>query len=108
MTPQLWNPDDATLTTGDEPELGRTSRYGVTGWESSHHEPLDLALAQEAPEPVIEVEVDERWAEVDIDDAFAGELVADDNVRDDDYALAVGADAEGFSAEELAMHVVEI
>lgn len=106
MTPQMWNPDEAIVAVGDEPEIGQVSRYGVTGWESSHHEPLDIALAQELPEPT--VEVDERWAELDVDDAFAGELVADDNVRDDDYALAVGADADGFSPEELAMHVVEI
>ena len=106
MTPQMWNPDDATLATGDEPELGRASRYGVTVWESSHHEPLDIALAQELPEPT--PEVDERWAEIDVDDPFAGELVADESVRDDDYALAVGADADGFAPEELAMHVVEI
>ena len=105
MTGKQWNPDDATVPPLDEADPVAPWRYGVTAWEASHHEPLDVALAQELPEPA--GEVDERWTEVDDDDPFSGRLVADETVGDDDYALAVDEDVDGFAAEELAMHVVE-
>lgn len=90
MTPRLWNPDDATMLTGQEPDIGRPARYGETGWESSHHEPLDVALAQELPDA--SAVVDEQWADLDVDDFT--------------FTFEVEEDAD--APEELAMHVVEI
>jgi len=90
MTPQLWNPDEATVLTLDDPDLGRPARYGETGWESAHQEPLDLALAQEIPDTA--VAVDEQWAEVDLDE----------------FELALVGRASADAPEELAMHLVEI
>ena len=79
-------------------------RYGVTGWESAHPEPFDVALAQEVPDATLDLPDDEQWSQVDGPDDFPGRLIADDRLRDDDYAVAVD-DASEFSAEELAMHV---
>jgi len=77
-------------------------RYGVTAWESCRHEPLDVALAQELPDSGVGV-LDDLWADSDADTPFAGRLVAGE--RSDEYAIAVD-DSDGYSAEELAIHVV--
>lgn len=109
MTPEVWNPDEALVDPNEEDtqELASLWRYGVTGWEATHAEPLDLALAQEQPE-VADDQVDEQWAESEPDsEPFAGRLLADEAVGDDDYAVAI-EDSEGYSPEELAMHVVEL
>jgi hypothetical protein len=82
-----------------------TWRYGVTGWEARHPEPLDLALAQEVPDLDLAPVDDEQWSQVDGPEEFPGRLVADDKLRDDDYACVVD-DGADFSAEELAMHVM--
>jgi hypothetical protein len=109
MTPQSWDPDEATaseLDTEDE-SLGSVWRYGVTDWEASHAEPLDVALSQEVPEPVSEQAEDEQWSQCAVDtEPFAGRLVADEALGDDDYAFAVD-DLDEFAAEELAMHLVQ-
>lgn len=107
MTPEAWNPDDALVEPEqDDGEQAAAWRYGVTPWEAAHPEPLDLALAEEEPEPDGAADDDEQWALVDDADAFPGRLVADEEVRDDDYALSVD-DPNDLAPEELAMHVVE-
>jgi hypothetical protein len=106
MTPQRWDTDEAVVTVeGDPADEAVPWRYGVTGWETGQPEPLDLALAQELPDPDVDVEDDEQWTLVDGPESFPGRLVADEAVADDDYALVVENDSD-FSAEELAMHVV--
>ena len=108
MTPQQWNPDDASVISVEDTDIARPWRYGVTGWESSHGEPFDVALAQELPDADVDVDKDdERWTEVDADEPFSGRLLSDEKVRDDDFAVAV-TDSGDFSPEELAMHVVEM
>ena len=105
MTPERWDADEALEGPETDPfEAGSVWRYGVTGWETTHPEPLDVALAQEDPEPDV-TEDDEQWTLVDGPEQFPGRLVADEKVRDDDYAVVV-EDDDGFSPEELAMHVV--
>jgi hypothetical protein len=106
MTPERWDVDTAVVERTTN-ELDSTSawRYGVTGWETTHPEPLDVVLAQEDPDPDLDAADDEQWCMVDGPDEFPGRLVADEKVRDDDYAVVV-EDADDFSAEELAMHVV--
>jgi hypothetical protein len=107
MTPERWDADEALVEAEKDSfddEAG-VWRYGVTGWESIHHEPLDVALAQEVPEPDLEAVDDEQWALVEGPEQFPGRLIADEAVRDDDYAVVV-EDDDDFSAEELAMHVV--
>jgi hypothetical protein len=105
MTPERWDVDEAAVEPVPDPsEHMAVWRYGVTGWETSHPEPLDVALAQEDPDPDPDAVDDEQWTMVDGPEEFPGRLIADEKVRDDDYALVV-ADAEDYSAEELAMHV---
>jgi len=105
MTPERWDADEAIVGPETEPEdVAGVWRYGVTGWETTHPEPLDVALAQEDPE-LGPVDEDEQWTLVDGPEQFPGRLVADEKVRDDDYAVVV-EDDDGFSAEELAMHLV--
>jgi hypothetical protein len=106
MTPWMWNAEDGALEEPDSSieELGSTWRYGVTGWEASHPEPLALALAQEQPEVQAPV-VDEQWSEIDDADALSGRLVANLAIGDDDYALVV-EDVQDYAPEELAMHLV--
>jgi hypothetical protein len=105
----IWNPDDALLLgqDADGDVLGAVWRYGVTGWEAAHCEPLDVALSQEAPETIPDEPLDAAWADCDAAEPFPGRLVADEAVGDDDYALAVDDEDVEFSPEELAMHVVE-
>ena len=105
MTPEHWDADAALVgPETDSVDEASVWRYGVTDWETTHHEPLDVALAQEAPEPDVDAPDDEQWSLVDGPEQFPGRLVADETVRDDDYAVVVD-DGDDFSAEELAMHV---
>jgi hypothetical protein len=111
MTAENWDIDQASQSPasrneGDTDGLPCVYRYGVTSWESSHPEPLDVALGQELPEDAVgRSDTDDDWWDDDTDSVFPGRLLADDAVADDDYARAVD-DAELFTAEELAMHVV--
>jgi hypothetical protein len=112
MTAESWDTDQALLSpaSGTEEEaddLPCVYRYGVTSWESSHPEPLDVALGQELPDAAVGAsDSDDEWREVDADESFPGRLLADDAVADDDYARAVD-DPEVFTVEELAMHIVD-
>ena len=106
MTTGRWDPDGAEVMADDVDDEGVVWRYGVTGWEATHPEPLDVALAQEIPDPSPDADGDEQWELVDDEDEqLAGRLVADDAVQDDDYALAVD-DPEELAPEERAIHVV--
>ena len=112
MMVESWDADQALVrpetevgvVTGDAQRPCRF-RYGVTAWEATHHEPLDVALSQESPDAVDD-DVSDDWYDVDDDDPFPGRLLADARVRDDDYAVAV-EDVDGYAVEELAMHVVD-
>lgn len=112
MTIEGWDPDQALLLPGsdvdedEDEQAGATERYGVTGWESSHHEPLSVALSQEEPDSASAADdADDQWLEVEEGDAFPGRLVPDAQEADDDYAVAVVDPAE-YAPEELAMHIV--
>lgn len=110
MTPEVWDADEAIVSQRDSEEdtaeLASLWRYGVTGWEATHAEPLEVALSQEQPD-VADEDVDEQWSDYNSEsEAFPGRLVADEGVRDDDYAVAI-EDSDKFAPEELAMHVVE-
>ena len=107
MTLPAWNPDGAVVARMDDTDdmLASVWRYGVTDWEAGHGEPFDVALAQEAPEDPVDRETDEQWVHVDDADPFPGRLIADDRLRDDDYALAID-DSDEYAPEELAMHLV--
>jgi hypothetical protein len=113
MSVESWDPDQALLLPveedTDEEPVSPPVRYGVTGWESSHQEPLSSALAAEVPDrgtsAVDDVGVDDEWVEVDDDARFPGRLLADAE-PDDDYAVAV-EDLDDYAPEERAMHTVE-
>jgi hypothetical protein len=109
MTSQGWNPDEALVPEPDTDvdTVGAVWRYGVTGYEAAHVEPLDVALSQEDPETAPDEPVDDPWADCDATDQFAGRLMADEQLGDDDYAIAVDDEDIEFSPEELAMHLVE-
>jgi hypothetical protein len=112
MTVEGWDPDQAVLLStseGDDDlaDAAPVRRYGVTGWESCHHEPLSVALSQEVPDGGPDVLDDDIWRDVDDDARFPGRLLADVQENDDDLAVAV-VDPEDYAAEELAMHIVEV
>lgn len=87
-------------------------RHGTT-WNEQHDGPtLEESLAAEVPEPDPFVESEADW---DRDfapaDPRAGRLVAPDqglgeDVEAEEWAIDVGIDGAGASAEEAAMHVV--
>ena len=90
----------------DDGKIGEDwPKHGVTDWESSHHEPLRVALSQEIPDtmPAID-DSDDLWLEVEVDE-FPGRLLPDDREAGDDFAVAV-VDPEDYACEELAMHIV--
>jgi hypothetical protein len=131
------DPGDDPLDQGIVPpdRWSAGERYGTTLTEERAGESLDQALAQEEPEqdPYADDElsptepsdrtsddVDEDWADEDVDglllddgaDPRAGRLVApDEGAHPDDepdlVARDVGIDAGAASAEEAAVHVVD-
>ena len=127
------DPLDQGIVPADRWSAGE--RYGTTLAEERAGESLDQLLAQEQPEPDPYAddalstgdpsgragdEVDEQWADEDVDglllddgpDPRAGRLVApDEGAHSDDEAdligRDVGIDAGAASAEEAAMHIVD-
>ena len=127
------DPLDQGIVPADRWSAGE--RYGTTLAEERAGESLDQLLAQEQPEPDPYAddtlstgdptgragdEVDEQWADEDVDglllddgpDPRAGRLVAPDEGAhsDDEAALIgrdVGIDAGAASAEEAAIHIVD-
>jgi hypothetical protein len=95
--------------------------YGNTPLEEELGETLDMRVAQEVPEkdPYVEAEREAEFPEEyeylddgEVGDARAGRLVApDEGAHEDDdaedWALDVGIDGAGASAEEAAMHIVD-
>ena len=76
MTSEYWDPDQAVVHGPVDEDLeGRCSadRYGVTGEEEVHGEPLDVALAQEEPDVLPAAGADDQWVLVE-DDEDAGEI----------------------------------
>lgn len=94
MTWEAWDTDQA-VTRGplDEDLDGAEAfeRYGVTAREELAGEPLAVALAQEEPEPVAVIDLDDQWALVEPE--VDGEELA---------AL------EGDGPESAALHVVTL
>src|SRR4051794_34178556 len=95
--------------------------YGNTPLEEELGETLDQRIAQEEPEkdPYVEAEREsenpEEYEYLDdgeVGNARAGRLVAPDegaheDQESEDWAIDVGIDGAGASAEEAAMHVVD-
>jgi hypothetical protein len=92
-TVEFWDPDQAVTVGPIDEDLEGTcasDRYGVTGEEEIHGEPLEVALAQEEPDVTTVIGSDDQWV-----------LVEDE----EDYASIRFHDASERSAEELALHV---
>jgi hypothetical protein len=102
-------------------------KFGTTAAEQAEGETLDMRLAQEEPDPNLEVpdplaeaeedpdaprEADEFLDDGEVGDLRAGRLVAPDegsheDVDKDLIAGDVGIDGAAASAEEAAMHIVD-
>ena len=93
MTVEFWDPDQAVTVGPIGAELEGTcsaDRYGVTGEEEIHGEPLSVALAQEEPDTAAAFGGDDVWALVE---------------SDEDYTTIHFHDPADRSPEELALHV---
>ena len=126
------NPGDDPLDTGViTPERWSSAiRYGTTAEEEERGESLDQLLAEEEPDPALDLddEDDEDYADVAGDDEAgdedvdgllldepaprAGRLVAEDEgahvaAEPDLVARDVGIDSGAATAEEAAVHVVD-
>jgi hypothetical protein len=127
------NPGDDPLDTGViTPERWSTAiRYGTTDEEEERGESLDQLLAEEEPDPALDLdgeEDDESYADIAGDDEAgdedvdgllldepaprAGRLVAEDEgahvaAEPDLVARDVGIDSGAATAEEAAVHVVD-
>jgi hypothetical protein len=103
------------------PEKPRAlDNFGTTLAEERQGETLDQRIAQEEPDPAMEVDLveGEPWEETDeqaesteVGDARAGRLVAPDegahaDLEKDMIATDVGIDGAAAGAEEAAMHVI--
>jgi Family of unknown function (DUF5709) len=104
-------------------------RYGTTAEEEEEGESLDQLLAEEEPDPALELDEDDEWPEdaagdddagdEDVDGLLldepaprAGRLVAEDegahvSAEADLVARDAGIDGGAASAEEAAVHVVD-
>jgi hypothetical protein len=128
-------PDDNPLDRGVAPpeRWSAATRYGVTADEQHEGESLDQLLAEEEPDPALDLDDelsedepaageddDEDVADEDLDglllddgpDPRAGRLVAEDegahpDAEPDLVARDAGIDGGAASAEEAAVHVVE-
>jgi hypothetical protein len=94
VTDERWDPDQAVTHGPVDEDLEGTcasDRYGVTGDEEIHGEPLAVLLAQEEPD------VDATGEEEDENDWVL--------VDDEGYGTVTYSDPAEHSAEELALHV---
>jgi hypothetical protein len=115
-------PTDVVLEQGySPPEKPRgLDAFGTTMSEERQGETLDQRLAQEEPDPAMQVDLgadgtagDEDFVAGEVGDARAGRLVAPDaggsaDLEKDLVASDVGIDGAAASAEEAAMHVVDL
>lgn len=87
------------------PDYPRANHYGETPLEEIRREPMDRRLAEEEPE-VWETEAPPQGREMD----RAGRLVEDDDTwrGQDVYAKDAGIAGGAASAEEAAMHIVDL
>jgi hypothetical protein len=118
-------PEDTLLDRGLEDALDEgysppekwsaAQRFGNTPYEEEVGETLDQRIAQEMPEPdpyaLAELDSDEPVGEVG--SARAGRLVAEDEGAHEDIeselvADDVGISGAGASAEEAAVHIIEV
>ncbi len=110
---QAFGEDGADIldTSYSPPERPRgLDAFGTTAEEEMRGESLDQRIAQEEPDPAMEV--DGVLDDGEVGEARAGRLVdPDEGVREDTesdlVATDVGIDAGAASAEEAAMHVVD-
>jgi hypothetical protein len=110
--------DEALDTSWSPPERPRgLDAFGTTAAEEAQGESLDQRLAQEEPDPAMDVDLLDREAAADnlddgeVGDRRAGRLVAPDqglgaDEEKDLVATDAGIDAGAASAEEAAVHVV--
>jgi hypothetical protein len=108
--------DDALDEGYSPPEKwSAAQRFGNTPYEEEVGETLDQRIAQEMPEPdpyaLAELDSDEPVGEVG--SVRAGRLVAEDegaheDVESDLVADDVGISGAGASAEEAAVHIIEV
>lgn len=129
----IGDPDDDPLDRGVAPPERWSSaiRYGTTADEQDEGESLDQLLAEEEPDPALDLgdeldedesseDDDEDAGDEDVDglllddgpDPRAGRLVAEDegahpDAEADLVARDAGIDGGAASAEEAAVHVVE-
>jgi hypothetical protein len=110
---------DETLDSGySPPERARgLDAFGTTAQEGSRGESLDQRLAQEEPDPNLVADLGaagpEWLADGEVGDARAGRLVDDGDggsqrTANDLLAREVGIDAGAATAEEAAMHVIDL
>lgn len=95
--------------------------FGVTHAEAERGEPLDRRLAQEEPDPIARLDLDDYGRATEpgeffdagqVGDRRAGRLVAPDegygeDAEKDEIGSDVGIDGGAASAEEAAMHIVD-
>ena len=94
MTVEFWDPDQAVTVGPIDADLEGTcsaDRYGVTGEEEVHGEPLSVALAQEEPDQPVVFATDDVWVLVESDDDYVTRFSGPDR-----------------SPEERALHVESI
>lgn len=106
-------------STDDDDGLFDTARYqplaaleyGTTGDETRHHESLTARLRREVPDRGAGSGREQPWRDDGMEAPPAGRLVADDEGAHEDTTaeeVALAYDDDGdYSAEELAVHVVE-
>ena len=79
--------------------------------EPRDHETLDELLAEEEPDPAMQLDdgdtVDEQWGDDEVGDRRSGRLVSGD--QDGELTGGdVGIDGGAASAEEAAMHIIDL
>ncbi|MFF3152576.1 DUF5709 domain-containing protein [Streptomyces sp. NPDC057910] len=101
-----WSPPERPLA---------VNHVGTTAQEQHDGESLDQRLAEEVPDPEIDLgddEEDQELADAEVGDQRAGRLVAPDEGAHEDaekdmLASDMGIDAAGASAEEAAVHLID-
>ncbi|MFF3695706.1 DUF5709 domain-containing protein [Streptomyces sp. NPDC002221] len=101
-----WSPPERPLA---------VNHVGTTAQEQHDGESLDQRLAEEVPDPEIDLgddEEDQELADAEVGDQRAGRLVAPDEGAHEDaekdmLASDMGIDGAGASAEEAAVHLID-
>ncbi|CAM5229880.1 hypothetical protein SXANM310S_04376 [Streptomyces xanthochromogenes] len=101
-----WSPPERPLA---------VNHAGTTAQEQHDGESLDQRLAEEVPDPQLDLgdeDEDEELADAEVGDERAGRLVAPDEGAHEDaekdmLASDMGIDGAGASAEEAAVHLID-